>query len=221
MGDRALRQDPFVGLELGHYRIVEKIGAGGMGEVYRARDAHLARDIAIKVLPSGTLTNPSARKLFHKEALALAKLNHPNIATIHDFNTQRGVDFLVMEYIVGVTLSEKLSSGPLPEKQVARLGLQLAEGLTAAHQHGIVHRDLKPGNLRLKPDGVLQILDFGLAKLRYSATQPAVTASISQAEGIVGTLPYMAHEQLLDGEIHARTDIYALGALLYEMATGK
>src|ERR1039458_3764968 len=132
MASRALGQDLRVGLELGHYRIIEKIGAGGMGEVYRARDEHLDRDIAIKVLPPGALTDQSVRKHFHKEALILSRLNHPNVATIHDFDTQQGVDFLVMEYIPGITLSEKVGAGPLPEKDVLRLGVQLAEGLSVA-----------------------------------------------------------------------------------------
>src|ERR1700693_4210481 len=145
MASRVSDQDSLVGSELGRYRIVEKIGAGGMGEVYRARDQHLARDVAIKVLPPGTLTDESARKHFRKEALILSQLNHPNVATIHDFDTQRGVDFLVMEYIPGITLSEKVAAGTLPEKEVLRLGMQLAEGLAAAHDHGVVHRDLKPG----------------------------------------------------------------------------
>ena len=206
---------------LGHYRIVEKIGAGGMGEVYRARDEHLARDVAIKVLPPGTLTDESARKHFHKEALILSQLNHPNVATIHDFDTQQGVDFLVMEYIPGITLSEKVAAGPLPEKEVLRLGVQLAEGLSAAHEHGVVHRDLKPGNLRLTSDGRLKILDFGLAKLRRPVTDSAATETLSETETMAGTLPYMAPEQLLGGEIDERTDIHAAGSVLYEMATGQ
>jgi eukaryotic-like serine/threonine-protein kinase len=165
MASRASDQDLLVGIELGHYSIVEKIGAGGMGEVYRARDQHLSRDVAIKVLPPGTLSDESARKRFHNEALALSKLNHPNIATIHDFDTQQGVDFLVMEYIAGATLEDKLATGPLPLKEVVHLGIQLTQGLSAAHEQGIVHRDLKPANLRITPDGRLKILDFGLAKL--------------------------------------------------------
>src|SRR5271167_1756722 len=158
MASRALHEDFLVGSELGHYSVVEKIGAGGMGEVYRARDQHLARDVAIKVLPPGTLIDEAARKHFHKEALILSQLNHPNIATVHDFDTQQDVDFLVMEYIPGITLSVKVAAGPLPEKEVLHLGVQLAEGLAAAHDHGIVHRDLKPGNLQITSDGRLKIL---------------------------------------------------------------
>jgi len=221
MASRASGQDLLVGVELGHYRIVEKIGAGGMGEVYRARDEHLARDVAIKVLPAGTLNEESARKHFHKEALALSALNHPNIATVHDFDTQRGVDFLVMEYISGITLSEKLAAGPLPEKEVLRLGVQLAEGLSAAHDHGVVHRDLKPGNLRVTSDGRLKILDFGLAKLRLPVMSSTATESLSETQTMAGTLPYMAPEQLLGADIDARTDIHAAGSVLYEMATGQ
>ncbi len=220
--DSRLGQSLLVGTELGHYRIVEKIGAGGMGEVYRARDEHLARDVAIKVLPSGTVVNESARKHFRKEALILSQLNHPNIATVHDFDTQQGLDFLVMEYIPGITLNDKLAAGPLPEKEVLRLGVQLAEGLFAAHEHGVVHRDLKPGNLRITRDGRLKILDFGLAQLRLPVTPEAATIdSLSEGDRTAGTLPYMAPEQLLGETIDARTDIHAAGLVLYEMATGQ
>jgi len=221
MANHAASQDTVVGQTLGHYRIVEKIGAGGMGEVYRARDEHLARDVAIKVLPPGTLIDESARKRFHKEALILSQLNHPNVATIHDFDTQQGVDFLVMEYIPGITLSEKVAAGSLPEKEILRLGVQLAEGLAAAHEHKVVHRDLKPGNLRVTSDGRLKILDFGLAKLRLPVTASATTESVSETQAMAGTLPYMAPEQLLGVEIDARTDIHAAGSALYEMATGR
>jgi len=213
-----------IGQKLGHYRVDEKIGAGGMGEVYRARDEHLERDVAIKVLPAGTLGDESARKRFRKEALALSKLNHPNIATVFDFDTQDGVDFLVMEHIAGRVLSEKLTAGPLAEKEIARLGMQMAEGLAAAHAENIIHRDLKPGNLRLMPDGRLKILDFGLAKLLRPAPDEAVTAeSLSQSQlgAAAGTLPYMAPEQLRGEEVDARTDIYAAGCVLYELATAQ
>ena len=220
MANPAVSQDALVGHRLGHYRIAEKIGAGGMGDVYRAEDEHLDREVAIKVLPPGSLADDHARKRFRKEALALSKLNHPNIATIHDFDTQQGIDFLVMEYIPGITMSAKLASRPLPEKEVVSLGIQLAEGLSAAHEHGVVHRDLKPGNLRITHDRRLKILDFGLAKLRLPAPV-ATTESLTETRTIMGTLPYMAPEQLLGGEIDARTDIHAAGSVLYEMAAGK
>jgi eukaryotic-like serine/threonine-protein kinase len=221
MAIRASEQDSFVGSDLGHYRIVEKIGAGGMGEVYRARDEHLARDVAIKVLPPGTLIDESARKHFHKEAVILSQLNHPNVATIHDFDTQQGEDFIVMEYIPGITLSAKVAGRPLPEKEVPGLGVELAEGLSAAHVQGIVHCDLKPSNLRITIGGRLKILDFGLAKLRFPVMATATTESLSETPAFAGTLPYMAPEQLLGGEIDARTDIYAAGSVLYEMSTGQ
>jgi serine/threonine protein kinase/tetratricopeptide (TPR) repeat protein len=221
MANRAFGPDLLVGLRLRHYLVVEKIGAGGMGDVYRARDEHLDRDVAIKVLPPETFSDDSARKHFRKEALALSKLNHPNIATIHDFDTQQGIDFLVMEYIPGITLSEKMSGQLLPEKEVIALGSQLAEGLSEAHDHGVVHRDLKPGNLRLTRDKRLKILDFGLAKLRLPVTASATTSSLPESRRMAGTLPYMAPEQLLGGEIDARTDIHAAGSVLYEMATGQ
>ena len=192
----ALVEDALVGLPLGHYRVVERIGAGGMGQVYRAQDQHLGRDVAIKVLPPGTLSDETARKRFRNEALTLSRLNHPNIATIHDFDTQAGVDFLVMEYVPGTTLSEKLAAGPLPEKEVARLGAQLAEGLTAAHEQAVIHRDLKPGNLRLTTDGRLKILDFGLARLVEPSSDEAKTVSATETRALAGTVPYMAPEQL-------------------------
>ncbi|MGA8539851.1 MAG: protein kinase [Terriglobales bacterium] len=221
MASRASGQDLTVGIDLGHYRIVEKIGAGGMGEVYRAHDQHLDRDVAIKVLAAGTLSDQSARRHFRKEALALSKLNHPNIATIYDFDTQDAIDFLVMEYIPGITLSEKLAGRALPEKDVIALGTQMAEGLAAAHAEGVVHRDLKPGNLRLTGDGRLKILDFGLAKLALPVAPSAATESLVDSQAMAGTLPYMAPEQLLGGQSDARTDLHAAGAVLYEMATGQ
>jgi serine/threonine protein kinase/Tfp pilus assembly protein PilF len=210
-----------IGGTFSHYRIVEKIGAGGMGIVYRAHDEHLDREVAIKALPPGTLADEPSRKRFRKEALALSRLNHPNIATIHDFDTQDGVDYLVMEYIPGMALSEKLAARPLHEKEVIALGTQLAEGLSAAHERGVVHRDIKPGNLQLTRDGRLKILDFGLAKLPLPVTATATTGSLSGTHTMAGTLLYMAPEQLLGGEIDARTDIHAAGSVLYEMATGQ
>ena len=207
---------------LSHYRILEQIGAGGMGVVYRAHDERLDRDVALKVLPPGTLVETDARKRFHKEALALSKLNHPNIATVHDFDTQDGTDFLVEELIEGLSLDAMLVSGPLSEKEIIHLGSQLAEGLAAAHDHGVIHRDLKPANVRITPDARLKILDFGLAMILRGKTSPtAVTESLSETRAFVGTLPYMAPEQLLRDKLDARTDIWATGCILYEMATGR
>jgi serine/threonine protein kinase/tetratricopeptide (TPR) repeat protein len=209
-----------IGEALGHYRIIKKIGSGGMGEVYRARDDKLDRDIALKTLPTGTLADEATRKRFRQEALILAKLNHPNIATIHEFGSQDGVDFLVMELISGKSLKEILSQGPLAEKQIQRLGLQLADGLEAAHQHGVVHRDLKPANIMITSDGRLKILDFGLAKL-VQDTFPEMAQSSTKGDAVPGTMPYMAPEQLKGAPVDGRTDIYAAGAVLYEMATGQ
>jgi serine/threonine-protein kinase len=217
----ASAHDSLVGLELGHYRIVEKIGAGGMGKVYRGRDEHLVRDVAVKVLPPGMLIDESARKHFRQEALILSQLDHPNIAIIYDFDTQEDIDFLVMEYIPGVTLAEKVAGRPLPEKDVLHFAKQLTDGLAAAHEHGVVHRDLKPGNLRVTDDGRLKILDFGLAKLWHPVIDNATTQSLSEKGTIAGTLPYMAPEQLLGTTIDTRTDIHAVGCILYEMSTGR
>src|SRR5258708_7072894 len=161
-----------LGQTLGHYRIIERIGAGGMGEVYRAHDEQLDRDVALKVLPVGTLADEGARRQFPSEALALAKLNHPNIETVHEFNTQDGVDFLAMELIPGCVLSERLKTGALPEKEIVQIGTQLADGLTAAHERCVIHRDLKPGNLMITPDSRVKILDFGLACFVRPPRQP-------------------------------------------------
>jgi eukaryotic-like serine/threonine-protein kinase len=210
-----------IGKTLSHYRIVEQIGAGGMGVVYRAHDEQLDRDVAIKVLRRGSLADENAQKRFRKEALSLARLNHPNVATVHEFGSQDGVDFLVTEYIAGLGLDAKLAAGPLPTSDVFRLGLQLAQGLAAAHQQGIVHRDLKPGNLRLTPDGRLKILDFGLAQLVPQASDHGMTVTLTQSQEITGTLPYMAPEQLSGEPADTRSDVWSAGAVLYEMATGR
>ncbi len=206
---------------LSHYRVLEQIGSGGMGVVYRAHDERLERDVALKVLPPGALEDEAARKRFRKEALALSKLNHPNIATIFDFDTQDSTDFLVEELIPGLALSEMLASGPLPEREILNLGAQLAEGLAAAHEHGVVHRDLKPANVRVTPDARVKVLDFGLAKMVHRAGPLEATASLTETQAVSGTLPYMAPEQLLDENLDARTDLWACGCVLYEMATGR
>ena len=208
--------------KLSHYSVREQIGAGGMGVVYRAHDDQLDRDVALKVLPPGALSDENARVRFRREALALARLNHPNVGAVYEFGSDAGVDFLVMELVSGVTLEAKLNGGALPEKEVLRLGAQLADGLDAAHSQGVIHRDLKPGNLRLTSDGRLKILDFGLAQWEEKEDAAAVTATLTRNEGeMSGTLPYMAPEQLRGRRADARTDIYSCGAVLYEMATGK
>jgi serine/threonine protein kinase/tetratricopeptide (TPR) repeat protein len=220
-----------IGTLLGHYRILEEIGAGGMGVVYRARDERLERDVAVKVLPAGTLADEAARHRFRKEALALSRVNHANIAAVYDFDTQDGVDFLVMELVSGTTLDTRLAaSGALTEPEAVRLGTQLARGLAAAHEKGVVHRDLKPGNLRLTRDGELKILDFGLARLLDPVKQAggpgtttgmASTLTASGTDAYAGTVPYMAPEQLRGERADARSDLYAAGAVLYELCTGK
>jgi eukaryotic-like serine/threonine-protein kinase len=209
-----------IGEVLGQFRVTAMVGAGGMGVVYKARDERLDRDVAIKVLPPGTFADEAARKRLRQEALALSRLNHPNVATVHDFNSQGAIDFLVMEMIPGATLDQKLMGDPLGERDVLRLGNQLAQGLAAAHAENIVHRDLKPGNIRITPDGRLKILDFGLAVLRESVDDHADTAALGQ-NLVAGSPPYMAPEQLLGDPVDQRTDIYAAGAVLYEMATGR
>jgi eukaryotic-like serine/threonine-protein kinase len=206
---------------ISHYRIVAKIGAGGMGVVYRAHDEQLERDVALKVLNRGTLANETARQRFRREALALGKLNHPNIETVYEFGSEDGIDFLVMELITGVALHYKLAGGALPEKEVLRLGAQLADGLEAAHAQGIIHRDLKPGNLHITKDDRLKILDFGLAQWIPAADHDNLAITVSKAHDVIGTLPYMAPEQLRGQRADQRTDIYSAGAVLYEMATGK
>ena len=215
------------GHTLGHYRLLERVAAGGMGEVWRARDLRLERDVALKVLLPGTLGDESARKRFRQEALALSRLNHPHVATVFDFDTDAGRDFLVMEYVGGVALREHRSGGALPEPEAVRLGLEMAEGLAAAHAEGIVHRDLKPANVRLTADGRLKILDFGLAHLARAAGDgdgsAAQTRSVSLTETgtVLGTAAYMAPEQIRGERAEAHSDVWAAGLVLYEMATGR
>jgi serine/threonine-protein kinase len=208
------------GEKLGHYEILALISSGGMGEVYRAHDHHLERDIALKILPEGLLADEAARKQFRQEALALSKLNHPNIATVFDFDSHNGTDFLAMELIDGTPLADLLRE-PLPENEVRRLGIQLSEGLSAAHEQGVIHRDLKPANLIVTRDGRLKILDFGIAVSIHPERDADVTRTLSTPGLIAGTLPYMAPEQLRGMSVDARSDIYSAGSVLYEMATGR
>ena len=192
-----------------------------MGVVYRARDEQLERDVAIKILAPGLLADASARRRFKKEALSLARVNFPSIATIHEFGSEGDLDFLVTEYIPGTTLDAKLYGTRLSQKEVVQLGLQLAQGLAAAHQHGIVHRDLKPGNLRITPDGRLKILDFGLAQFAPQVSELAQTVTMTNSGELTGTLPYMAPEQLKGGPADPRSDLWAAGVVMYEMTVGK
>jgi len=207
------------GDQLGHYSLIERIGKGGQGEVWRSRDERFGRDVALKILPAKALEDQGARDRFRREALAVGKLNHPNIATAHDFETNP-VDYLVTEYVSGIGLDRRLAGGALPEETVIALGTQLAAGLEAAHSEGIIHRDLKPGNLRIKDDGKLKILDFGLAEMFDPTKDIASLETITINVTLTGTLPYMAPEQF-GGVADQRTDLWSAGAVLYEMATGK
>jgi eukaryotic-like serine/threonine-protein kinase len=207
---------------LGHYRVIQKLSEGGWGVVYLAHDERLDRSVALKILSAGTLADETARKRFRKEALTLAKLNHPNIEGVFDFDTQDGVDYLVVEYVSGGTLAGRISAGQFAEKEVARLGAQVAAALDDAHERGIIHRDLKPDNIAITAKGQLKVLDFGLAKLFDPSSGPLKAETLTQSvegEHVAGTLPYMAPEQLRGEHIDLRSDIYGLGVVLYEMAT--
>ena len=221
------------GTRLGPYEIVSPLGAGGMGEVYLARDTRLARDVAIKVLPAHLADTPDARARFEREARAVSSLNHPNICTLYDVGRapgeagSGGVDFLVLERIEGETLASRLTRGPLPIEDAIRLGLQIADALDRAHRSGIVHRDLKPGNIMLTKSGA-KLLDFGLARPTAVTTgagtaslAPTLTTPLTAEGSIVGTFQYMAPEQLEGKESDPRTDLWAFGAVLYQSITGK
>ena len=210
----------FPGKTLSHYRLLEQIGAGGMGVVYLALDETLHRQVAVKVLPPGSLADEAARKRLRKEALALAKLSHPNIETIYEFGSQDGIDFLATEYVTGVTLSDRIATGPLPESELLDIAIQIGSALEEASSQGLVHLDLKPRNIMLTPKGQVKLLDFGLARV-VKANEVEGTQSSATLAGPAGTPPYMAPEQLLGRALDVRTDIYAAGASLYELATGR
>jgi eukaryotic-like serine/threonine-protein kinase len=219
------------GTKLGPYEIQSPLGSGGMGEVYRAKDTRLDRTVAVKVLPSHLSENPEARQRFDREARSISSLNHPNICTLHDVGHQDGIDYLVMEYLEGETLADRLRKGPLTTEQVLRYGIEICEGLERAHKSGVVHRDLKPGNVMLTKTGA-KLMDFGLAKSTVATVAPASSLTMTMshpsadqpltAHGtIVGTFQYMSPEQTEGKEADPRSDIFALGAVLYEMATGQ
>jgi eukaryotic-like serine/threonine-protein kinase len=217
-----------VGQRLGPYEILSAVGAGGMGEVYRARDTRLDRIVAIKVLPDHLADKPDLRERFEREARTVASLNHPHICTLYDIGHQDGIDFLVMEYLEGQTLAERLKKGPLPIEQVLQYAIEISDALDKAHRKGITHRDLKPGNIMLTKSGT-KLLDFGLAKLKQEVAPanvqlsqlPTANDPLTVQGTIVGTLQYMAPEQLEGREMDARTDIFAFGVVVYEMATAK
>ena len=217
------------GTRLGPYEILAPLGAGGMGEVYKARDTRLERTVAVKILPARFSEDLEMRQRFEREAKAISQLSHPHICALHDVGNQDGVEYLVMEYLEGETLADRLVNGPLPLNQMLRYGAEIADALDKAHRQGIVHRDLKPGNVMLTKTGV-KLLDFGLAKaiapenptsdLTSNATA-AARSDLTREGTILGTLSYIAPEQLEGKEADARTDVFALGATLYEMATGR
>jgi TolB-like protein len=208
---------------LAHYDIVSRLGAGGMGEVYRAYDSTLARDVAIKVLPPHLSDDPEMRERFEREAQALASLSHPNILAIHELGCVEGVSFVVTELLEGESLRQRLANGPLPWRSVVEVSAQAADALAVAHAKGVVHRDVKPENLFLLKSGWLKMLDFGLARLTTvgeGADQPTM-AVLTEARRILGTLGYMAPEQAVGEPAGPRADIFALGCVMYEMVTGK
>src|SRR5436853_4921963 len=217
------------GMRLGGYEIVAAIGAGGMGEVYRARDTKLNRDVALKILPEAFASDPDRLARFTREAQTLASLNHPNIAHIHGLEESNGVRALVMELVEGDDLSQRIARGPIPLDEALPIAKQIAEALEAAHEQGIIHRDLKPANIKVRSDGTVKVLDFGLAK----AMEPTATASSSasmsptittpamtQAGMILGTAAYMSPEQARGKIVGKRADIWAFGTVLFEMLTG-
>ena len=230
--------DLTAGTKFGPYEIQDKLGAGGMGEVYRARDTRLDRTVAVKVLPSHLASNPDFKIRFQREARAISALQHPHICVLHDVGSQDDVEYLVMEFLEGETLADRLRKGALPLDQLVKIGVEVAGALDKAHRAGIVHRDLKPGNIMLTRSGA-KLLDFGLAKpaamavAGSAASAPLLNAAmtisspspqnspITTAGSIVGTMQYMAPEQLQGLEADARSDIFAFGAVLYEMATGQ
>ena len=217
------------GTRLGPYEVLSPLGAGGMGEVYRARDTRLDRTVAVKILPQGVSSSPESRQRFDREARAISSLSHPHICSLYDVGQQDGIDYLVMEYIEGESLADRLKKGPVPFNQAPSYGNQVADALDKAHRAGIVHRDLKPANIMLTRSGA-KLLDFGLAKLRSNDNEgdlagqsnlPTEAIGITGEGTIVGTFQYMAPEQLEAGQVDARTDIFAFGAVLYEMITGR
>ena len=231
------------GTRIGAYEIQSPLGAGGMGEVYRARDTRLGRQVAVKILPDDFLKDPARVARFQREAQALAALNHPHIAQIYGFDDSSDIHALVMELVEGPTLADRIAQGPIPLDEALSLARQLAEALEAAHEQGIIHRDLKPANIEVRPDGTVKVLDFGLAKLigpaeagpyehrdvgagfsRLEGTaSPTITspAMMTGAGVLLGTAAYMAPEQARGKAVDKRADIWAFGCVLYEMLTGR
>src|SRR4029453_1543635 len=215
------------GTRLGPYEIVAPLGAGGMGEVYRAKDTRLDRVVAVKVLPAHLSSSAEVRQRFEREAKTISKLSHPNICTLYDVGREGEIDYLVMEYLEGETLSDRLLKGPLPLELALRCAVEMADALSRAHRQGIIHRDLKPGNVMLTRSG-MKLLDYGLAKANQPESPagsltslPTEHRNLTQQGAILGTFQYMAPEQLEGKEADARTDLFAFGTVLYEMVTGQ
>ncbi|MDA2927445.1 serine/threonine protein kinase, partial [Acidobacteria bacterium AH-259-G07] len=217
-----------VGKTISHYKILEKIGQGGMGEVYRAEDTSLKREVAIKVLPEQFTKDPRRLARFEREAQLLASLNHPNIAAIHSFEHADGIHFLVLELVEGETLAERVAKGPLPVEEALEVCRQIAEGVEAAHEKGVIHRDLKPANVKITPEGIVKVLDFGLAKALEGeipvtdiSHSPTLSDAMTRAGVILGTAGYMSPEQAKGKSVDKRADVWAFGCVLYELLTGK
>ena len=212
------------GDNIAHYRIVSRLGQGGMGEVYLATDTRLDRSVALKVLPVVVAQDPGRMSRFEIEAKAASALNHPSVTQIYEIGEDQGIHFLVMEFIEGEPLDRRIGEQPLPVQEIAGIGSQIADALDAAHAKGIVHRDIKPANIMLTPRGHVKVLDFGLAKMTEARPAPgsrAETRFVSEAGALLGTVEYMSPEQALGRPVDARTDIFSLGVVLYQMATGR
>jgi serine/threonine protein kinase len=216
------------GQKLGPYEVVSPLGAGGIGEVYRARDKRLERTVAVKVLPAEVSANAERKQRFEREARMISSLNHPNICALYDVGSQDGIEYLVLEYVEGETLEKRLQKGPLPTDVLLRHGIEIADALEKAHRSGVIHRDLKPANIMLTKSGA-KLLDFGLAKWSAVGTSEEETLKtltegapkLTEQGTILGTFQYMAPEQLEGKEADARTDVFALGEVLYEMPTAR
>jgi serine/threonine-protein kinase len=217
-----------IGKKISHYSVTAKLGEGGMGEVYRATDSRLGRDVALKVLPEAFATDAERMARFEREAHLLASLNHSNIATIHGLEEADGVRCLVLELVEGPTLADRIAQGPIALEEALPIAKQITEALEYAHEHGVIHRDLKPANIKVTPEGTVKILDFGLAKAfedevpqEEIAKSPTLTAMATQAGIILGTAAYMSPEQAKGKKVDRRGDIWAFGVVLFEMLTGK
>src|SRR5215831_17508844 len=216
------------GSRIGNYDVLAPLGAGGMGEVYRARDAKLGREVALKVISSQFIGDPDRLSRFQREARVLAALNHPNVAQIYGLEESGTVPCLVLELVEGETLSDRLRRGPVPFEEAIEISRQICEGLEAAHDRGILHRDLKPANVKLTPDGKVKVLDFGLAKIFEpdqpdvnSSQSPTVLSGATKPNVLLGTLAYMSPERVRGKNSDERSDVWAFGCVLYELLTGK